>query len=64
MSVLLCCLCFIADIPVRFNPGTYTVTEGVDANAVVYLEALQNHPDFGFNVTVRTQDGSAAGEYK
>ena len=48
----------------RFNPDTYTVTEGVDAHAVVYLEALQDHPRFGFNVTVHTQDDSAAGEYK
>ena len=56
-------LCSIAVIPVRFNPDTYTVTEGVDANSVVYLEAVQDHPRFGFNVTVRTQDESAAGEY-
>lgn len=40
------------------------MTEGVDANAVIYLEALQDHPDFGFNVTVQTQDDKAAGEYK
>ena len=48
-------------IPVRFNPSNYSVTEGVDSNAVITLEALVAHP-FAFTVTVLTQDGSAVGE--
>ena len=59
----MCCLCSIAVIPVRFNPENYTVTEGVDPHAVIFLEALQDHPRFGFNVTVHTENGSAVGEY-
>ena len=47
----------------RFNPENYTVTEGVDAHAVIFLEALQDHPRFGFTVTVRTENGSAVGEH-
>ena len=46
----------------RFNPSNYTVKEGVDSNAVITLEALDEHPDFGFTVTVVTQDGSAIRE--
>ena len=49
-------------IPVRFNPANYTVKEGVDSNAVITLEALGDHPDFDFTVTVVTQDGSAIRE--
>ena len=48
-------------IPVLFNPFIYSVTEGVDSNAVITLEALAAHP-FAFTVTVLTQDGSAIGE--
>ena len=48
-------------IPVRFNPADYSVTEGVDSNAVITLEALVAHP-FAFTVTVLTQNGSAIGE--
>lgn len=62
--MLLCSLYSLAvPIPVRFNPATYFVKEGVDINAVITLEALQDHPDFDFTVTVLTQDGSAAGEF-
>ena len=50
-----------AMIPVRFNPADYSVTEGVDSNAVITLEAFVAHP-FDFTVTVLTQDGSAIGE--
>ena len=46
----------------RFNPSNYSVKEGVDSNAVIMLEALGDHPDFGFTVTVITQDGSAIRE--
>ena len=48
-------------IPVRFNPADYFVTEGVDNNAVITLEALVAHP-FDFTVTVVTQNGSAIRE--
>ena len=48
-------------IPVRFNPSNYSVTEGMDSNAVITLEALAAHP-FDFTVTVLTQNGSAIGE--
>ena len=47
----------------RFNPDTYNVIEGVNANVVITLEAQQDHPDFGFNVTVLTRDGTAMGEF-
>ena len=47
----------------RFNPAAYSVTEGVDSNAVITLEALEDHPDFAFTVTVITQDGTATREY-
>ena len=47
----------------RFNPDTYTVTEGVDAHAIIFLEALQDHPLFGFTVIVHTENGSAVGEH-
>ena len=49
-------------IPVRFNPANYSVKEGVDSNAVIFLEALVDHPDLDFTVTVRTQDGTAIRE--
>ena len=49
-------------IPVRFNPANYSVKEGVDGNAVIFLEVQGDHPDFGFAVTVNTQDGTAIGE--
>ena len=48
-------------IPVRFNPANYSVKEGVDGNAVIFLEALNNH-NFDFTVTVNSQDGTAIGE--
>ena len=64
VNVLLHSLYSIAvPIPVRFNPAAYFVKEGIDVNAVITLEALQDHPDFDFTVTVLTQDGSAAGEF-
>ena len=47
----------------RFNPNTYNVMEGVNANAVITLAAQQDHLDFGFNVTVLTRDGTAMGEF-
>ena len=50
-----------AMIPVLFNPFNYFVTEGVDNNAVITLEALVEHPDFAFTVTVLSQSGSAIG---
>ena len=37
--------------------------EGVDSNTVITLEALADHPDFAFTVTVLTQDGTAIREY-
>ena len=46
----------------RFNPSNYSVKETVDSNAVINLEAVGDHPDFGFTVTVVTQDGSAIRE--
>ena len=49
-------------IPVRFNPANYSVKEGVDGNAVIFLEVQGDHPDFDFTVTVNTQDGTAIGE--
>ena len=36
--------------------------EGVDSNAVITLEVLDDHPDFDFTVTVVTLDGSAIRE--
>ena len=48
-------------IPVRFNPANYSVKEGEDGNAVIFLEALGDH-DFDFTVTVRSRDGTAIGE--
>ena len=56
LCILLLCKVII---PVRFNPANYSVKEGVDSNAVIFLGALADHPDFGFTVTVRTQDGTA-----
>ena len=43
---------------VRFNPATYTVTEGVDANAVITLETIGAHSDV-INVTVIARSGNA-----
>ena len=56
--------CFICTVfvPVHFNPANYSVKEGVNSNAVITLGALNDHPDFGFTVTVVTQDGSAIRE--
>ena len=56
LCILLLCTVII---PVRFNPANYSVKEGVDSNAVIFLEALADHTDFDFTVTVRTQDGTA-----
>ena len=39
------------------------MTEGEDSNTVITLEALEDHPDFAFTVTVVTQDGTAIHEY-
>ena len=47
---------------VRFNPATYTVTEGVDSNAVITLETIGAHPDV-INVTVIARNGSATREF-
>ena len=47
----------------QFNPADYSVKEGVDSNAIIALEALVDHPDFTFTVTVLTQDGTAIHEY-
>ena len=49
------------EIQVRFNPANYSVKEGVDGNAVIFLEALGDH-DFDFTVTVNSRDGTAIGE--
>ena len=46
---------------VRFNPATYTVTEGVDANAVITLETIGAHSDV-INVTVIARSGNATRE--
>ena len=48
-------------IPVRFNPANYSVKEGVNGSAVIFLEALDDH-DFDFTVTVNSRDGTAIGE--
>ena len=58
MHFLLCA----AMIPVRFNPANYSVKEGVDGHAVIFLEGLDNH-DLSFAVTVNSQDGTAIGEH-
>ena len=50
-----------AIIPVQFNPANYSVKEGVDGNAVIFLEALDNH-NFDFTVTVNSRNGTAIGE--
>ena len=42
----------------RFNPATYTVTEGVDSNAVITLETIGAHTDV-INVTVNASNGNA-----
>ena len=51
-----------AMIPVLFNPANYSVKEGVDGNAVIFLEALINL-NFDFTVIVNSQDGTAVGEF-
>ena len=43
---------------VRFNPANYTVTEGVDSNAVITLETIGAHPDV-ITVTVIASNGNA-----
>ena len=48
-------------IPVQFNPANYSVKEGVDGNAVIFLEALDDF-NFEFTVKVNSQDGTAVGE--
>ena len=50
-------------IPVRFNPADYSVNEGVNTNAVITLEALEDHPDFAYNIAVLSQDGTAIREF-
>ena len=50
-----------AMIPVRFNPANYSVKEGVDGNAVIFLEAPDNDK-FDFTVTVNSRDATAIGE--
>ena len=49
-------------IPVRFNPANYSVKEGVDGNAITYLDMQGHHSHFDFTVTVSTQDITAIGE--
>ena len=49
-------------IPVRFNLTNYSVKEGEDGNAVIFLEGLDDH-DFNFTVTVNSRDGTAIGEF-
>ena len=46
---------------VRFNPATYTVTEGVNSTAVITLETIGAHPDT-INVTVIARSGNATRE--
>ena len=58
-SIILLCA---AMIPVRFNSANYSAKEGVDGNAVIFLEALDNH-DFNFTITVNSRDGTAIGEF-
>ena len=55
-------LLYAAMIPVRFNPANYSVKEGVDGNAVITLEALDDH-DFSFTMTLRSRDGTANSEF-
>ena len=47
----------------RFNPADYSVKEGVDSNAVIILEALEDHPTFAFEITVLSQLGIATREF-
>lgn len=49
-------------IPVRFNQSNYLVREEVDSNAIITLEALEDHPHFAFSVTVLTEAGIATRE--
>ena len=47
-------------VPVRFNPATYSVTEGVNRSAVITLEALANFTN-PLTVIVVSRAGSALG---
>ena len=49
-------------VPVRFNPATYFVTEGVNSYAEITLE-VTTIPTRSFSVYVNTRDGSADGEH-
>ena len=49
-------------IPVQFNPANYSVKEGVDSSAVIFLELLGDHSGFNVTIIVNTQDGTAIGE--
>ena len=49
-------------VPVKFNPATYFVTEGVNSFAEITLEAI-TIPSKSFYVYVHTRDGSADGEH-
>ena len=51
--------CISALIPVRFSQSNYLVREEMDSSAVITLEALEDHPDFPFNLTVVALDGTA-----
>ena len=57
-TLLLCAVL----IPVQFNPAKYSVTEGVDHNAVIFMNALEECLEFGFTVTVHPHNGPAIGE--
>ena len=50
-----------AIIPVQFNPANYSVKEGVNGSAVIFLEALDDH-DTDFTVIVNSRDETAIGE--
>ena len=67
ISIAVICSCVLlihtVSIPVRFRPADYSVKEGADSNAVITLEALADHPNFDFSVTMITQDGSANRKY-
>ena len=53
--------CLYILVPVRFNPATYSVTEGVDASVLITLETLVEHTN-SLSVTVVTRDGSVLGK--
>ena len=57
--VLTTLFCISALIPVRFSQSNYLVREEVDSIAVITLEALEDHSDFAFNLTVVALDGTA-----